>query len=58
MNMNDKLEKMWKWSWSILKYYPSICLEGLQKTTKTPATTASLWTKIQTQELPTIMQKC
>lgn len=38
-----------KWSWPILKYYPSICVEGERKTTKTPVTTAGLWIEIQTR---------
>jgi hypothetical protein len=33
--VNDEFENMWKkWLWHKLRYYPSICLEGLNKTTK------------------------
>jgi hypothetical protein len=33
MSVNDKLERMWKWLWLILRY--SINLETLRKTMKT-----------------------
>jgi hypothetical protein len=38
-------------SWLNLRYYPSICLEGLRKTTKTSARIASLWAKFLTWDL-------
>jgi hypothetical protein len=39
-----------KWSGPNLRYCPSICLEGLRKTTK-ELRIASLWTKILTWNL-------
>jgi hypothetical protein len=41
----------------ILRYYPSIRLEGLSKTTKTSPITADLWAKIWTQNLPNMKQE-
>jgi hypothetical protein len=32
--VNDEIERMWKWSWHIVRYYPGFCLKGLRKTTK------------------------
>jgi hypothetical protein len=34
MILKDELNRMWKSSGYILKYYPSICLERLRKTMK------------------------
>jgi len=31
MTMNYKLERMWKWSWLIVRYHPNICPEGMSK---------------------------
>jgi hypothetical protein len=33
--MNNQLETMWENAWPLSKYYISIYLEGLRKTTKT-----------------------
>jgi len=34
MITNDELGRMWEWTWPILRYSTSTCLEGLRKTTK------------------------
>jgi hypothetical protein len=31
--MNDELDRIWKRLWPNLRYYPTICLDGLGKTT-------------------------
>lgn len=30
---NYNLKMMLKWLWSVLRYYPTICLEGMRKVT-------------------------
>jgi hypothetical protein len=30
-NMNGELERMWKWLWLNLRYYPGVCMEVLRK---------------------------
>jgi len=36
-----ELGKIWKWPWSILKYYLDICLKEIRKTTKISVTIVS-----------------
>jgi hypothetical protein len=45
-------------SWPNLKYYPSICLQGLRKTTKNLSENTGLRTEIWTQKLQNSKQDC
>jgi hypothetical protein len=51
--VNDELERIWmEMAMAKSRYYPSICLEGLRKTTKTPIRIDNVVAKIQTKHPP------
>jgi hypothetical protein len=58
MIMNDELGRIWKWPWSVLRYYPRICLGGLKKTTKSQPGWPAFGTKIETWNLQNLKQEC
>lgn len=43
-----------KWLWSTLKYYPSVCMEGLRKIIKILVRLAGCWAEIWVQDLPNV----
>jgi antibiotic biosynthesis monooxygenase (ABM) superfamily enzyme len=50
--MNDELERFWKEEVMVqLRFYPGICLEGLNKITKTSIRVVSVPSRIQNEHL-------
>jgi hypothetical protein len=58
--VNDELKRIWKEAVAalFLRYYPSICLEGLRKPRKTSVRIANLRADTWKRDIPNTKQEC